>query len=420
MATIKSFKGIVYNNCELLKVVAPPYDVINSAEQNSYYETHDKNIIRLILGREEDRYSEAKENFNNWQNDGTLTLTEEGIFPLVQTFKDYSGKEIKRKGFIAIVKIEEFEKKIILPHEKTLSKAKEDRLKLIRATNANFCQIFGLYSDEEKKIDEFISHDSKPMFSLNFQNVKNEIWKLTDKNKIEKISQIISNKQILIADGHHRYETALNYRNEMRANNPDFTGAEPYNYVMMFLTNLNDEGLVIFPTHRVIHSLQNFDLNNFLSNLGNNFTISEIESVSEIENKLKSKNEFAFGMICGEPVKNYLIELKDKNNLSELLDKNLPIEVKSLDVILLHNYILKELLYISDKAQEEKINIFYPQNILDCKQMIDQKKAQIAFIVNPTKIEQVRKIAGAGFVMPQKSTFFYPKLISGLILNKLN
>ena len=219
MATIKAFRALRYNQekINLEKVIAPPYDVISPDEQNNYYDKDPKNIIRLILAREEDRYSASKKYFQDWQLDQSLVReTDEAIYPLEQSFISNDGTVVNRKGFIALIKIEEFEKGIVLPHEKTLSKAKEDRLKLLRATDANFSQIFGLFSDAEGLVQKEIQKEltEKPICDVEFQEVKNKIWKITNKNIIDSIVKIMSSKQILIADGHHRYETALNYRNE--------------------------------------------------------------------------------------------------------------------------------------------------------------------------------------------------------------
>jgi uncharacterized protein (DUF1015 family) len=422
MATIQPFRGLRYNQTKVKmeSVVAPPYDVITPSEQTSYYDQDPFNIIRLILGREEDRYSAAAETFAKWQDAGVLVRDEQpAVYPLVQTFTTTTGAKIQRKGFIALCHLEEFEKGIVLPHEKTLSKAKEDRFKLFKATNSNFSQIFGLYSDPQKNVDAFTTpvHTELPVIDVTFQGVRNELWMITDADVVKKIAALIEPMQILIADGHHRYETALAYRDLMRSQNPQHTGTELYNYVMMFFTNLDDEGLVIFPTHRVVHSVPSFDAEAMLETLKAHFTIDAYASHEAMTAALASKAQYAYGIITKDAFR--VAVLTDPRFIDELVPASIPAEVKDLDVVLLHTYILGRLLNISVEAQEKKLNIHYLQKIDECAQEVASGAAQAAFIVNATKIDQVRAVAKAGHTMPQKSTFFYPKLISGLVLNKM-
>ncbi len=423
MATILPFRAIRYNQTKITMrtVVAPPYDVITPAEQNAYYDLAPFNIVRLILGREEDRYSAAAKTFAEWQESQVLVRDEQpALYPLVQTFITTTGAQVQRKGFIALCHLEEFSKGIVLPHEKTLSKAKEDRFKLFKATNSNFSQIFGLYSDPQKQIDASITpvHASAPVIDVEFEGVRNQLWSITDPAVIATIAGLVEPMQILIADGHHRYETALAYRDLMRSNNPNDTGTELYNYVMMFFTNLDDEGLVIFPTHRVVHSLPSFDAGALLDTLRKHFIIDTYESHGAMTAALASKPQYAYGIITKAAF--HVATLNSGSSIDELIPQSVPAEVKDLDVVLLHTYILGTLLNISIEAQEKKRNIHYLQKIEECANEVARDIAQVAFIVNSTKIDQVRAVAKAGHTMPQKSTFFYPKLISGLVLNKMS
>jgi uncharacterized protein (DUF1015 family) len=422
MATIQPFRGIRYNQKKVTMraVVAPPYDVITPVEQTSYYDRDPFNVIRLILARDEDRYSASARTFADWQESQILLRDDQpAIYPLVQTFTTTSGAQIERKGFIALCHLEEFDKGIVLPHEKTLSKAKEDRFKLFKATNSNFSQIFGLYSDPKKNIDAYVGpvHAAMPVIDVEFEGVRNRLWTMTDPDTIKKIAALVEPMQILIADGHHRYETALAYRDLMRSQNPQHSGAELYNYVMMFFTNLDDEGLVIFPTHRVVHSLPSFDGEAMLATLAAHFTITDYTTHTGMTAALTASPQFSYGIIVGK--KYFVASLKNAGMLDELVPASVPRDVKELDVVLLHSYILGTLLNISVDAQEKKLNIHYLQQIEECAGEVAKGIAQAAFIVNSTKIEQVRAVAKAGHTMPQKSTFFYPKLISGLVLNKL-
>ncbi len=424
MATIKAFRALRYNQMKVKmeNVVAPPYDVISPEQQNGYYDKDPFNVVRLILGREEDRYSSAAKTYDEWQS-GDVLLREltPCIYPLVQTFKTTEGKEIQRKGFIALCRLEEFEKKIVLPHEKTLSKAKEDRFKLFKATKSNFSQVFSLYSDPAKEIDRFLTpvHSTYPVIDVEFENVRNQLWQISDSSVIEKVAALMEPKQVLIADGHHRYETGLAYRDLMRSQNPNHTGNELYNYIMMFFTNLDDEGLVIFPTHRVVHSLPNFDGSALVATLQQHFNVQIYPTPQMMMDALKQHPKFAYGFVSKHSSKFFVASLKDEASLNTLVPEELPGDVKNLDVVLLHNYILKNLLGISQEAQEKKLNIHYIQKVHECVDEVSSGASQIAFFVNPTRIDQVRAVAKSGNTMPQKSTFFYPKLISGLVFNKM-
>ncbi len=422
MATIRAFNGLRYNQTKvkMSTVVAPPYDVITPLEQTSYYDRDAFNVIRLILARDEDRYSASAQTFAAWQESQVLVRdAQPSIYPLVQTFTTTTGAKVQRKGFIALCHLEEFEKGIVLPHEKTLSKAKEDRFKLFKATNSNFSQIFGLYSDPLKQIDESITpiHATVPAIDVEFEGVRNQLWAMTDTDAIARIASLVEPMQILIADGHHRYETGLAYRDLMRSQNPNHDGTELYNYIMMFFTNLDDEGLVIFPTHRVVHSLPAFDAQAMLETLKAHFTLDSFATHEAMASALGRKTQYAFGIITKDAF--LCATLTDLTSIDELVPQSVPAEVKDLDVVLLHTYILGKLLNISVEAQEKKLNIHYLQKIDECAAEVAKGVSQVAFIVNSTKIDQVRAVAKAGHTMPQKSTFFYPKLISGLVMNRM-
>ena len=339
----------------------------------------------------------------------------------MQTFKTTTGALVQRKGFIALCHLEEFEKGIVLPHEKTLSKAKEDRFKLFKATNSNFSQIFSLYSDEAKKVDAIVAPlcSGPAAVDVTYESVRNELWLITDDHAIEKIAGEMEAKQVLIADGHHRYETALAYRDLMKSQNPVHNGSELYNYVMMFFTNLDDEGLVIFPTHRVIHSVPKFEWKEFSSAIQKYFGLAAFPSLETMASALRARPQYSYGMIVNAASKYWIASLRDGASVDDLIPASLPPEVKDLDVVLLHSYFLGAVLGISIEAQEKKLNIHYIQSIDECESEVVNGTAQIAFVVNPTKIGQVRAVAKAGETMPQKSTFFYPKLLSGLVLNKM-
>lgn len=424
MPEIKPFRGILYNQSKvtLADVVAPPYDVISPEQQATLYDASPYNVIRLILGKEEDRYTSAAQHFQRWQQEQILVRDEKpALYILHQTFEDLTGRRLTRRGFIALCRLEEFDRRVVLPHEKTLAKPREDRLKLLNATNANFDQVFSLYSDPRSEIDQYLNDVAKtpPIIDVSFEDVQNKVWRLQDEQTIQAVQTLMRDKQVLIADGHHRYETALAYRNKRRAENPHHTGDELYNDVMMCFTNIDDESLVIYPTHRLVHSLSRFDRLAFLATLGEYFILREFREYEDIAEGMKSSSVPAFGVVLQDDPFLYLATLKPARTGQDLITDDLPREVKELDVSLLHSLILKQLLGISVEAQELKTNIDYTKDALQAVKRVREGNAQIAFLVNPTPITQVRAVARAGYTMPQKSTYFYPKLVSGLILHSL-
>lgn len=421
MATILPFKGIRYNSSiELAKVVAPPYDVISPEQQNQLYEISPYNVIRLELNRDEDKYESAARHFKQWLDERILIQDEiPAIYLLTQSFVGNDGTPVSRTGFIGRCELVEFDKGVVLPHEKTLSKPKADRLNLMKATHANFSQIFGLYSDPDQTIGELIETviKNEPIMDVDFEGVNNKVWMINRREDVEFLSAMMKDKQILIADGHHRYETALAYRDDRQRANPHHTGTEPYNYVMMFCANIYDPGMVIYPTHRVLHSLHNFNGDTLLSELRKYYVVEDLRSADDLKKKLPTIERYAFGYVYSNSA--YLVYLKNPEDALKLLPENLPQEVKALDVTLLHSHIIGGLLNISVEAQEQKLYLDYVKDLDEAVSLVHEGTVQAAFLMNPTPIEQVRSVAEAGHTMPQKSTYFYPKLVTGLVMNPL-
>jgi uncharacterized protein (DUF1015 family) len=424
MPEIAPFRGIIYDTSrvKIESVVAPPYDVISREQQTRLYDRSPHNVVRLILGREEDRYAAAAQMFAEWQREGVLVRdVEPALYVVHQTFEHQKGGSVTRKGFIALCRLEEFDKNVVLPHEKTHAKPREDRLKLLRAARANFSQIFTLYADPEKAVDQVLSGIARtpPVIDVEFEDVQNNMWRVTDSSAIGQVRAFMHDQQVLIADGHHRYETALAYRDECRAKNPNHTGHEPYNFVMMFFTNIDDDGLVIYPTHRLVHSLLSFDASRFLTDLEGFFIVHEVKNLDALQDGLDSTPSCAFGLVIGAAPMFYLLTLKPAASLTSHIAEALPPQVKKLDVTVLHNVIIGGILGITTEAQEEKSNLDYVKDARRAVESVQSGTSQMAFLVNPTRMKQVREVAKAGFTMPQKSTYFYPKLLSGLVINSL-
>jgi uncharacterized protein (DUF1015 family) len=445
MAHIIPFKGILYNKekiKDMKHVVAPPYDVISPSEQEELYKRHENNVVRLILGKESEsdtiennRYTRARDSFESWQRDSILI---KDAFPSIYVYSqeyhlgEAEGFEKKRRiGFISLSKLEDFGEGKIHPHENTLAKPKEDRLKLMQHCNANFSSIFGLFSDPSKRIDsvlkDYMRHS--PLYDLvDDAGMRHTLWAIRDNRAIQIITSVLSDKQIFIADGHHRYETAINYRNEMRKKMPNFTGDEIYNYVMMYFTNTNSEGLSILPIHRLVSNLSSFDKKKIVEKAGEFFDIEKL-SFDESDEKAVRKRLFSdmkergekehiFGMYLGND-EYLLLTLKDEGVLDRLVTNSRHQSWKKLDVTIIHTLLIEKVLGISEKSLSEQKNITYTISGDESIRDVKAGKYQIALFLNPTKIDEVKEVAAAGEKMPQKSTFFYPKLLTGLVMNKL-
>lgn len=441
MAEIVPFRGVLYNPArvgDLGKVMAPPYDVIPPAKQDELYGRHPNNVIRLIFGKVlpedregSDRYSRAASDFQRWLNEGVLVQDERPcMYYYTQTYSDKDGSRKTRKGFIALSRLMDFGKGIH-PHERTLSGPKADRLRLMQATDANFCSIFSLYSDPtlmaNRLLEAAVSGKKPDIDVTDDDGTTNSVWRVDDPRVLDAVTGSMKEKSLFIADGHHRYETALNYRNMMREKAVSHTGNEPYNYIMMYLSNMDDEGMTIWPTHRVVHSLPDFGPDGFLSKCAEFFEIREFRYSGAGEaaargtflEELKGAGDstVAIGLHIRARDIYYLLTIKSPDTMDRVFGGAIPEVFKRLDVTVLHSLIFAKILGMTQEAQERQENLVYVKSFEEAIAACSNDKNQLVFLLNNTKIEQVKAVAEAGFVMPQKSTYFYPKLLSGLTIN---
>ncbi len=417
MPSIKPFKGIFYNHrtVNLGDVVAPPYDVISPELQTMLYDRHPANVVRLIFGREQDRYTSAARYFSAWQTSGILESDEtEAIYVLFQNFVLPDGSRVERKGFIAACELEDIGKGSVVPHERTLANPKEDRFKLFQSTKAMFSQIFSLYSDPHHTLDSIFDQSEKlpPMFDVVFEEIRNRIWKISDADTIGSIRQFLADRRVYIADGHHRYETALIFRDSMRLQYPS-RGTEQFNFVPMFFTNMHDPGLIVLPTHRILHSIPAFNRQRVLEKLRLSFITETKQSLQQLESVLRAEKSRLFGLIISDPLEFILLRW---NQSTHSLEHDIPNVLADLDVTILHSIIIKDILGVSEEDQIKKKNLDYVKETEHAYDYVRDGKAQAAFLMNPTRIDQVCAVAEAGYTMPQKSTYFYPKLLSGLVM----
>ena len=444
MARIYPFRALRYNPSavRLDDVVTQPYDKISPAMQQGYYQRSPFNLVRIILGlpelfdaeRGESVYTRAARDFKTWRAQGVLSQEKEPcVFAYSQHFTLPGSSEVKeRRGFIALGKLHDYAEGVVFRHEQTLSKPKSDRLNLLQATRAHFGQIFMLYSDPGGTV-EGILYDGAGVADAEVTDeygVLHRIWRISDPAAINLLATAMADKKLIIADGHHRYETALNYSKERKGEHgssstpkSEYTANHlpqppyPEAAVMMTFVNMDSEGLVILPTHRVVHSLAEFDPAEFMATTSEFFTVEPLpegEASSLIET-LKAQQGTAF--IAATRKGDFLLRSKPESVAAALA--NVPDRQKQLDLTQLHSIILDRLLGLDAEKVREQTNLRY---LRDAGEAVDQARrgeADVAFLTNPVTMEQLREVAFAGDVMPQKSTDFYPKLLSGLAIYAL-
>jgi len=406
--------AIVYNKekVDFKEVIAPPYDVIDEKYQNELYERSKYNIVRLILTKEENRYETAKKYFEDWKNEKVMIPTKKpSIFYIIQKYTNEKGKLIERKGFIARNKIEDFSSKKILPHEYTMGGPKEDRFKLISSTKAFFSQIFMVYNDKNFEIEKkvFNKYNSKEPFIdvVDDLGVENIVHIIDDIEDIKIIENTLSDKTLLIADGHHRYETSMKYAFEHPEN-------EYAQYVMSYFTNASDENLIIYPTHRIIS--KDIKPEKILDSVKKYYDIEVLNNKNDFLEKIEieNKKQITTGLILKNDDNFYVLKLK-KGTEKEI---NAPEELQKLDLTVLHELILKKELNFSNEELMSQNGITYEKRENIAFDSI-KSGASACFIMAYPKMEDIINISQAGYRMPQKSTYFYPKLLSGIVVNPL-
>ncbi|HEY3299058.1 MAG TPA: DUF1015 domain-containing protein [Armatimonadota bacterium] len=425
MANIYPFKGVRYDKSKVGRlddVVTPPYDVISPDEQQWYLGKHPNSIIRLILPREgaagdtATKYEKAAAYLGDWMDSGVLARDPEPSFYACEQEYEIDGVRKKRLGFTCLVRIEDYDKKTVLPHENILAKPMDDRLNLLRATRTNFDSVFGLYSSG--KVDEILRPylmKEADATAVDRAGVYCNLWKISDPAAIQEIMKTLADESILIADGHHRYAAALAYRNEVREKN-GIDSEAPCEFVMMTLVSLEDPGLVVLPTHRLVRNLEGFEPSAFLEKLSEFFDVAEV-SDTQLESAVSARSAelHVFGLYMNDG-RSYVISLRPGVKPEQVIESPGSDALKRLDVSVLHSIILDKMLGIGVQQMSAQSNLSYMRDAGESLRAVDRGEYQLAFLMNPTRVDEVKAVAAAGDKMPQKSTFFYPKLLTGLIL----
>lgn len=437
MARILPFKGILYNKekvVNLADVVAPPYDVISEKKQQVLHDRHDANVVRLILGKINDddtetdnRHTRAAAYFNSWLDDGTLVRDDIPALYLNAVSFTVKGHTVTRYGLIAQVMLETFDKKIILPHEQTFSKVKSERLSLMKICKANFSQIFSIYSDQSGILDalkQAVDGVTPDIDLVDDAGERHRLWKITEASAVDTVVQKMSDKKLFIADGHHRYETALNYREFLRETDPDFSDSHPANAIMMYLTSMEDPGLIIFPTHRLLNRVDPQAIDSLLDKAEEYFDVEALPVTNDFDASLAcfrqalgDSKQTRLGVLIKNKKMFYVFSLKP--NVMDGKFPSIPHTLRQLDVTILTHLVLIDLLGLTQAALDEEKLISYSENDRHAVEAVLNGQCEAAFILNSTRISQVQDIAESGQTMPRKTTFFYPKALTGLVINTL-
>lgn len=425
MADIRPFRALRYSlgRVSASQVVTQPYDKITPAMQEKYYAASPYNLVRIILGRRldgdnqvESVYTRAANFARKWRDEGIFQVDRQpSIYAYSQTFKAPGGKSFERRGFIALGRVEDYSAKIVYRHEQTLAKPKADRLDLLRATKAHYEQLFLLYEDSGE-IDALLASANEPTIDVTDEyGVVHRVWQFSDVHVVNSVREKMKDKKLVIADGHHRYETALNYRDECRAKSATSNPDAPYEFVMMTFVNMNDPGLLVLPTHRVVHSLPSFSFENFKNSCGELFQVEEVEpgmDSAQATALLSAKGRTTTALLAVTSNRALLL-YSPKAGTSKYL-AGLSARQQSLDVVQLHKCLLEGVLQLSEESIRNQQNLAYVREASEAMEQVRQGKANLVFLMNPCPVQKVRDVAFAGEVMPQKSTDFYPKLLSGL------
>lgn len=440
MAEIRPFRGLRYSVSavkQMEAVTTPPYDVISPDAQVMYHARSKYNIIRLELGLDLDgdspthnRYTRARDLLFKWLRDGVLVAERKPSMYMYQHEFEYRGSHRTRRGIIACLRLEELDAGVVLPHEDTLPKPLADRLNLMRACNANFSPVFGLFEDKGDRVNAVMESvaSSPPVTRMTWDDDSVHIlWVIDDPWMLMRITDSLAASRVYIADGHHRYQTALRYRDEMRAANPKYSGEEAYNYVMTLLVEIDDPGLVILPTHRVVIRRPPRDSDSIEQRLNESFYVRHIptngDPIASVRTLLREMEEAkaanvigAFGLRKGQF--SLLLSKDDGAMRLAMPEINSP-AWRSLDVSVLKVAVLDRVLGVNEENSAHVGAVQYVSDEVAAVRAVVEGRASMAWFLRPPTVQQVRDVALASDRMPHKSTYFHPKPLTGLVLNHL-
>lgn len=441
MPVVAPFRAVRYNPekvSSLADVVTPPYDVISHEQQESFYASDPHNIIRVELNKkrdsdhaEDNRYTRSAGHFQAWRDEGVLTRDESPSFYLSETtYTDAEGNQQVRRGFFTMLKVADPHERKVLPHEKTFTAHKEDRFQLFKAVQANISPIFALYPDDLNEVMTTLDQAKEPLPLNDFvdpMGLPQKLYRVSDPEACRRVQQLMGDKVIFIADGHHRYETSLNYRNYMREQFPEAGPDALFNYTLTYLCSMSDPGLTVFACHRLVPRLDGFGAEDFLALAKPYFDVREVELEGDVETaKTKLTEALAqadaksnsLGLVSHDTDKAYLLTLKP-GIMTQEAGPDVEGPLADLDVVVLTHLVLDKILGFDNNARDQDHTIRYLADMTHVLQEVKSGRSRLAFLLNPTKVEQVQAVAEAGLIMPRKATYFYPKVLTGLVINLL-
>ncbi|HEY5824599.1 MAG TPA: DUF1015 domain-containing protein [Cyclobacteriaceae bacterium] len=420
MAEIKPIRAWRYNKkltASIDELVSPLFDVVSENQRKALYQ-NPLNSIHLSVPQGPDPAQRAAELLQEWKSNGTIEQDElAGIYVYYQYFKLHgSAKEYCRKGFISHIRTYDWNDNVILRHENTIPKAVNDRVTLLEKTELHSSATHGLYTDATFELEKFMDEAiNNPIYETeDYQGVRDVLAVIQDPNRIQKFITVIKNKTIILADGHHRYEGSLLYKNKQIASHSQHTGNEGYNFHLMYLTNTEADDLRILPTHRLINNIPDFNEANIIKKLHEDFIVKEIEDSGSL-NEIITGKQWAFGIVF----KDKAIKVRLKPEALQTMTWHFPDVVKELDLTVMHYFIIEKILGIVGKDQRKSEQIGFDRNFSDCITKVIKGEVQMAIITNEVTIEEVKKICHSGYTMPQKSTYFYPKVIGGFLFSSI-
>ncbi len=426
MPRIRPFKGIRFNPelVNLGNTLCPPYDAISQQTLDECYNRSPYNAVRLVLGKQlpkdtkdDNRYTRARDFFRQWLDERILIEdTNPCLYYHEHTYR-LKDSTFTRKGFIASVRLDEGDKKTIRPHEYTQKGPKLDRLRLMNEVRTNFSSVFGIYSDPKKTVETQLRPSlAAPSVEFDTPEDSHRLWIIDDQDMIEQITRMMQYKKILIADGHHRYETARTYRDRMRASTGKKEGNQSFDYIQMYLIN-KDQGIHILPTHRVITDSMGVGLVDLEYRIKEIFNMNPYDNRKGFLSALSKGGRGTIGLFVKGIPRYYLLKLSESSEIDRYIPRHTHPLLKKLDVTVLHECVLEPILGITSALAGQRI--IYTSSAEEALTLVSKEKADIAFLLNPNTIDEVMEIAEAGLRMPQKSTNFYPKIPAGLIFHSL-
>jgi uncharacterized protein (DUF1015 family) len=442
MVDIAPLRGLLYNQDlirDLEAVMTPPYDVISPEDQEMYHRRHPYNMIRLILGRKEagdnehrNWFTRAAETLEAWQREGVLIRDPKPAFYDYEIdYREPPNLLKTRRGFICLVRLQEFSQGAVRPHERTYEGTKAERLKLMESCKANLSQIFALYDDPARLVSTCLrqGRGEQPVFAFTDRTgIRHRMWRVTHSVTIRKVIAAMKSKPLFIADGHHRYETALTYRHLMRERLPERGPQVSFNYTLMYLSNMNHTGVSILPTHRMVVHLPQFRMESFLAQAADYFDVVRFpfDAVSRegVQEKFLKARQAAgdrhhIGLYANGGEEFVLLKLRGDVDHDPWCG-HLAAPLRKLDVIVLTELVLNRLLEVSPQLLNDENRIRYERDAREAIEQVRRGLFQLTFLLNPTRIEQVRDVAASGLIMPHKSTYFYPKVINGSVMSLLD